>query len=145
MILQEIAALHKRYFHELKDRQRNKGSSFQRKKPQNKQTAQICKSGIGDCLQNFFLCLFSHSSLCIIFCHRKRTGIKILSLVAQKFQYKNSFCPGNDHGLAGGSLYKRTGNIYEQFEGFLVNIHLDKVDVQALHSLSLSLIPGSVI
>lgn len=52
-----------------------------------------------------------------------------------------SFCPGNDHVFAGVSLYKRTGNIYEQFEGFLVNIHLEKVDMQVLHSLS----PRSVI
>lgn len=42
-------------------------------------------------------------------------------------------------GLLVGALTKRTGNIYEQLEGFLVNIHLDKVDMQALHSLSLSL------
>lgn len=46
-----------------------------------------------------------------------------------------SFCPGDV--LAGMSLYKRTGNIYKQFEGFLVNIHLEKVDMQVLHSLSL--------
>ena len=43
--------------------------------------------------------------------------------------------------LAGESLYKRTGNIYELFEGFLLNIHLEEVDMQVLHSLS----PRSVI
>lgn len=38
LILREITVLHKRYFQELRNRQRNKGSSFQSEKNPNKQT-----------------------------------------------------------------------------------------------------------
>lgn len=31
-------------------------------------------------------------------------------------------------------FYKKIGNIYEQFEGFLKKIHLEKADMQASHS-----------
>lgn len=48
-----------------------------------------------------------------------------------------SICPGNERVLAGVSLYNRAGNIYGQFEGFLVNTHLEKVDIQ---SFALSLL-----
>lgn len=84
---------------------------------------------------SFFSTLFSQSPSYIVFCHRRRKGIKCFILLPKNLSTKISFCPG--YAFACASLYKSTGNITEQLEGSIMNSHLERVDMRALPSLSL--------